>query len=95
MQYTVNSTDIQSAAVSVTAHASAVRDQVHAMMGKLDTLQNTWSGRAAAAFTQCSQRWYVVQQQVEQTLEEISQALKVAAQQYEDAESHTELMFQS
>lgn len=93
MQYTVNSSDIQSASVQVAAHSAAVRDQVHAMMGQLDTLRNTWTGRAAAAFGECSQRWYLVQKQVEQSLDEISQALKIAAQQYEETEGRTEMMF--
>ncbi|WP_250504978.1 WXG100 family type VII secretion target [Bowdeniella massiliensis] len=93
MQLTVNSTELQASSARTTASVSSVRAEVHALMANLQSLQGSWSGAASDAFGDCARRWHLIQQQVEVSLEEISQALTAAARQYEDVEAASRAMF--
>ena len=93
MQLTVNSAELQASAARTTASVASVRTEVQALMANLQSLQGSWQGAASEAFGECSRRWHLVQQQIESSLEDISQALSAAARQYEEVEAASRAMF--
>ncbi len=71
----------------------SVRAEVAGLMARLNALESSWSGGASAAFQQAVQQWRATQQQVEQVMGSINQALGVAASSYGNVEQDVQRMF--
>ena len=93
MIYHVDSEQVAASAANVAATASAIRDQVAAMMANLLALQDTWGGVAAANFADCTSQWRITQAQVEASLDSISTQLATAASVYSEAEAQSMALF--
>ena len=85
-RYTVDSDAVDSAAGAITATVSRLQGEVTALHGQLESLQGVWTGAAAVAFQGVVQQWRTTQTSVEQVLESIDRALRVAGQQYVETE---------
>lgn len=92
-QFRVDSEQIQQAAAAVGTSVSAIRDAVNGMYGNLQQLQSVWTGPAATQFASTAQQWRAVQQQMEQSLESIQQAMQHASGVYMDAETQATSLF--
>ena len=84
--YSVDSDAVLSATTAVRSTADRLQGDTSAMLSQLTQLQSSWTGTASIAFQGVLDRWRLAQQQIEQSLGEISAALSTAAQQYADAE---------
>lgn len=91
--FSVDSDAVLSATSSVRATADRLQAETQTMLGQLTHLQSVWTGSASVAFQNSMERWRLTQQQVEQTLAEISAALGSAGRQYADAELATAGLF--
>ena len=85
-QYQVDSERIQASSAAVCTSITAIRQSVDQMYGNLNALQHAWRGGAAT-------QWRAAQQQMEQSLESIQQALTQASSVYADAESQAARLF--
>jgi WXG100 family type VII secretion target len=91
--YQVDSAQLQSATQGAQATMERIRGDVGALMAQLTGLQGSWSGQAAAAFQAAAAQWRSTQQQVEQSLESLNQALGVSAAQYLEVEQANARLF--
>ncbi|KAB8295610.1 WXG100 family type VII secretion target [Bifidobacterium avesanii] len=92
-QYVVDSEQIQSSAAAVAGSVSQIRNAVSGMYANLNALQGVWRGGAATQFTAVAQQWQAAQQQMEQSLEAIQNALQQASMVYADAEMNASRLF--
>nr|WP_116431708.1 WXG100 family type VII secretion target [uncultured Gardnerella sp.] len=92
-QFRVDSEQIQQAAAAVGTSVSAIRDAVNGMYTNLQQLQSVWTGSAATQFASTAQQWRAAQQQMEQSLEAIQQAMQHASGVYLDAETQATSLF--
>lgn len=92
-QYAVDSEQIQSSAAAVSGSISQIRNAVSGMYANLNALQGVWQGGAATQFNAVSQQWHAAQQQMEQSLEAIQNALSQASLLYSDAEAQASRLF--
>lgn len=92
-QYQVDSEQIQSSSAAVCSSIGAIRQAVDGMYANLDALQNVWRGGAATQFSTLAAQWRSAQQQMDQSLESIQQALTAASQVYADAETQAARLF--
>lgn len=74
-QYQVDSERIQASSAAVCTSITAIRQSVDQMYGNLNALQDAWRGGAATQFNALAAQWRAAQQQMEQSLESIQQAL--------------------
>ncbi len=95
MRYTVDSAQVLQASSAVQVSAAQIRDEVDRMMRHLIELQGSWQGQAAVSFQSLVTEWQSTQERVRANLEDIQQALAIAARQYADVESTTAAMFGS
>lgn len=93
MQFHVDAGQVAGAAARTAQSAQTIRTEVAAMMAHLIELDSSWSGAAASAFAGTREQWRQAQLHVDAALESIQQALGVAAQSYEDAESAATRLF--
>jgi hypothetical protein len=63
------------------------------MYTNLQQLQSVWTGSAATQFASTAQQWRAAQQQMEQSLEAIQQAMQHASGVYLDAEAQATSLF--
>lgn len=92
-QYQVDSERIQSSSAAVCTSISSIRQAVTQMYGNLHALQDAWHGGAATQFAALAAQWRAAQQQMEQSLESIQQALTQASTLYADAETQAARLF--
>jgi WXG100 family type VII secretion target len=92
-RYEVDSDQVTRASTAVQTSAGHIRTEVDGMMRHLLDLQSSWKGQAATSFQHVLTDWRTTQERVRTSLEEIQQALNVAAQQYAEAESAAARMF--
>jgi WXG100 family type VII secretion target len=85
--FKVDTEQISSASGDINRVAGEIEAGVKAMMGKLNALQGTWQGSAAANFAGVSEDWRRTQDQVRDSLQRISLALGQAATQYGEVEN--------
>lgn len=93
MRYEVDSSEVAGAAALARSSASTIHAEVAGMMGHLLNLQSSWAGQAATGFAEVTEQWRSTQQIVEESLEQISQALDAAATTYADAEEQAQQLF--
>ncbi|MFT8358915.1 WXG100 family type VII secretion target [Bifidobacterium aquikefiri] len=91
--YQVDSERIRSSSAAVSSSISAIRDAVSGMYANINDLQSVWTGGAASQFNTVADQWRSAQQQVEQSLEAIQDALAKASTLYEDAELQASRLF--
>ena len=91
--FSVDSSQVAQAAAMTKLQVERIRTDVATMLGQLQHLQTSWTGGAAAGFTDCVQQWQATQAQVEQSLEAISTQLSFAASTYERAEAEAASLF--
>ncbi|MCW4386148.1 WXG100 family type VII secretion target [Salinibacterium sp. SYSU T00001] len=92
-QYQVDSDAVLGAESALRASATRIEGEVAGMMSHLVNLQSAWTGQASMAFQAVIADWRATQQQVEQSLAGITQALGRAGQQYAEAERANASMF--
>jgi len=93
MLYHVDSEEVAAAAGRAAQSGEAIRSEVAALVGNLQSLDGTWQGQASAAFAGVLAQWRAAQAQVESALGSLSQALSAAAAGYADAEATAARMF--
>lgn len=89
----VDSEQVAAATQNVQGTIARIQSEVASLMGQLTGLQGSWSGHAATAFQGAVGDWRVTQQQVEQSLTSLNQALGVAGSQYIEAEQANARLF--
>ncbi|MCI1935941.1 MAG: WXG100 family type VII secretion target [Bifidobacteriaceae bacterium] len=92
-QYQVDPSQIAASSAAVSTSVSSIRSAVQGMYANLNQLQGVWQGGAATQFTQVSEQWRAAQQQMEQSLESIQNALTQASNVYSDAEMQASRLF--
>ncbi|WP_062379628.1 WXG100 family type VII secretion target [Demequina pelophila] len=93
MRYHVDAAELASASARAGQSAAAIRAEVAGMMAQLVALEGAWQGSAAMAFAGVRDQWQGAQLHVEEALDAITSALAVAAQSYEEAETHATRLF--
>jgi 6 kDa early secretory antigenic target len=92
-RYQVDSEAVLGASGAITATTSRIQGEVASLTGQLGDLQGSWSGQASVAFAGLMADWRVTQQRVEENLRAITEALRLAGQQYADVELANARMF--
>lgn len=92
-QFRVDSEQIQQAAAAVGTSVNSIREAVNGMYANLQQLQSVWTGSAATKFASTAGQWRAAQQQMEQSLEAIQQAMQHASGVYLDAETQATSLF--
>jgi len=92
-KFEVDSVDVAHAARTVESTGVAVRSEVAAMLHRLEELEATWRGEAAARFVALVTDWRGVQARVDEALDGIQAAMVGAARTYEDAEASATALF--
>lgn len=92
-RFEVDSGEVAQAGASARVSATTINTEVTNMMRHLTNLQSSWKGGASAAFASLIVEWRATQQQVESSLEQISQALDASARHYADVEDQATRMF--
>ncbi|MFC5790078.1 WXG100 family type VII secretion target [Agromyces tardus] len=85
-RYQVDSEQVAAATQGVQGTIGRIQSEVASLLGQLHGLQGSWSGQASTAFQAAVADWRLTQQQVEQSLGGLSQALGAAATHYAEAE---------
>ena len=93
MRFEVDGARVAQASTAVQASAQQIGAEVDGMMRHLVDLQSCWQGQAANSFQEVVGRWRGTQERVRVALEEIQQAMAVAARQYEEVEAAATRMF--
>lgn len=92
-QFTVDSSQIAASSAAVSASVNEIRGSVSRMYSNLQQLQSVWHGSASMQFGAVTDRWRTAQQQMEQSLEAIQNALAQASNLYEDTEMQASRLF--
>ncbi len=92
-RFEVDTEEVSKAGTAASKSAAAINTEVANMFKILLALQEAWRGSASNAFTELSAQWRITQQQVEDNLQQISNALASSARQYGDVEQSTTTMF--
>lgn len=92
-RFMVDIGQIGAASANVRATAARIQSEVRAMQAQLQGLQQTWQGGASSAFQALSENWHATQTRVEESLQQINQALDHAGRQYEEVELANQRMF--
>lgn len=85
--YQINSDELTSASAAIHGSMERVRGEVAGLMGQLTGLQGSWTGAASTAFQGVVANWRATQQQVDESMTMISQALHTTAQNYAEVEN--------
>jgi WXG100 family type VII secretion target len=91
--YSVDSDAVIATTAAVRGCADRLQAETQTMLAQLTSLQGSWTGVAAAAFTSVVDQWRATQLQVEQTLTAINTALAAAGRQYAEAEQFSASLF--
>jgi WXG100 family type VII secretion target len=92
-QFHVDTERIQAAAGDISRIAGEIDGQVAAMMGRLQSLQDAWTGSASARFQSLVGEWQGTQRQVRAALDSIGGVLAAAGAQYDETEAQALRMF--
>jgi WXG100 family type VII secretion target len=92
-QFHVDTGRLQAAAGDIARISGEIDSQVAAMMGRLQSLQDAWTGTASSRFQSLAAEWQATQRQVRTSLDSIGQVLATAGVQYAEAEAHALRMF--
>lgn len=92
-QFQVDTARIQAASGDVARISGEIETQVGAMMSRLVSLQEAWTGTASSRFQAVVAEWQGTQQQVRESLETIGRLLSSAGAQYAETEAAAERMF--
>lgn len=93
VQFHVDSEQVAAATAGTQASIGAIRAEVAGLTARLESLQGSWTGQAAAAFQGVVADWRSTQLRVEESLAAITDALGAAGRMYEDLELQTLRMF--
>jgi WXG100 family type VII secretion target len=93
MLYHVDAAEVSTAAGRAAASAETIRSEVAGLIAHLESLQGTWQGAAAQAFSGMLAQWRAAQVQVELALDGMSTGLSHAASQYDAAEQSAARLF--
>lgn len=91
--YRVDSDRLQSASAAVNTSVTSIRDATRTMYANLQDLQSVWHGSAASSFSGLIEQWRAAQQQMEQSLQNIQQAMSKASTTYAQAETNAQMLF--
>jgi len=91
--YQVDSEALVSAANATRGTIGRIEADVIGLHGQLVGIEAVWSGQASAAFQGAVANWKSVQQQVEECLAGLNQALGLAGQQYAEIEQANTRLF--
>ena len=86
MRYQVDADQIRAGSVAAARTVEAIRSEVAALHGQLTSMQSAWVGSASTAFADVLAAWNTTAAGLNSALDQIMQALSVAATQYADAE---------
>ncbi|GAB3616379.1 hypothetical protein GCM10027416_09360 [Okibacterium endophyticum] len=86
MKYQVDSDLVSQATATVRSTIANIESDVDALLNQLTSLQSSWTGNAASAFQAVISDWRQTQHRVEESLENINQALARAGEHYREAE---------
>ena len=92
-QFQVDTQRIAAASGDIARISSEIEGQVTAMMGRLQGLQDAWTGTASARFQALVGEWQATQRQVRASLDSIGAVLSAAGTQYAETEAQTLRMF--
>ena len=92
-QFQVDPQRISAASGDIARISGEIDAQVNAMMGRLQGLQDAWTGTAAARFQTLVAEWHSTQRQVRASLDSISTVLGAAGAHYAETEAQTLRMF--
>lgn len=92
-QFTVDSDQVLVANSAVQISIQVLNQEANALLGQLNALQSSWTGLAANSFQELASRWRLTASQVENQLNEIGQALALAANQYSEIELANQRLF--
>jgi WXG100 family type VII secretion target len=92
-RYQVDSEAVLSATGAVRASIARIQAEVSGLHGQLTSLQGSWTGQAATAFSGVVTDWKATQQRVEESLSAINHALGQAGRQYADIEAANARLF--
>jgi WXG100 family type VII secretion target len=92
-QFHVDTDRIQAASGDIARISGEIDGQVTAMMGRLQGLQDAWSGGAASRFQSLVAEWQGTQRQVRASLDSIGRVLAAAGVQYAETEAQALRMF--
>lgn len=91
--FSVDSEAVLNATNQVQNTAERIRAENQSMRVQLNNLQQNWTGAAALAFQEVSEKWSLAQRQMEDALSSISVALGNAGRQYAETEQHAASLF--
>lgn len=92
-QFQVNSEVMIASTGTIRSTVGQMQGLMSTLQTQLQTLAESWTGAAAAAFQDLVAEWQVTQRTVEANLEEISVALSTANDYYSDVESNNLRLF--
>jgi len=92
-RYQVDSDAVITATGVVRSSIDRTQTEVTGLHNHLTTLQESWSGPAAAAFQGVVADWHRSEQQMSEALANLQRALGAAGQQYADTEQGVARMF--
>jgi WXG100 family type VII secretion target len=92
-QFNVDTGRLQAAAGDIARISGEIDGQVAAMMGRLQGLQDAWTGTASSRFQTLVAEWQGTQRQVRASLDSIGSVLATAGVQYAEAEAQALRMF--
>ncbi len=92
-QFQVDTDRISAAAGDIARIAADLEAQVAAMMTRLTSLQDAWTGSASAQFQSVVAQWQGTQRQVKASLDDIGTVLAAAGSQYAQTEAAAMRMF--
>lgn len=91
--FSVDSEAVLNATNQVQNTSDRIRAENQAMRVQLTNLQQHWTGAAALAFQDVSEKWSAAQRQMEDALSSISVALGNAGRQYAETEQQAASLF--
>jgi WXG100 family type VII secretion target len=92
-QFQVDTGRITTASADISRISTDIDTQVAAMMARLTSLQDAWTGSAATRFQAVAAEWRATQARVRESLDDISRLLAQAGRQYAEAEQQNTAMF--
>jgi WXG100 family type VII secretion target len=92
-QFHVDTGRLQAAAGDISRISAEIDSQVGAMMGRLQGLQDAWTGTASSRFQALVAEWQATQRQVRSSLDSIGSVLAAAGVQYAETEAQALRMF--
>jgi early secretory antigenic target protein ESAT-6 len=93
MRYQVDAEQIRAGSALTARTVETIRSEVAALHGHLTAMQGAWVGTASTAFADVLTAWNTTAVQVNSSLDQIMQALSVAATQYADTELANTALF--